>query len=132
MNLDISRIWDILALTYAFNIGCSLFLERKRRDLILICNDSVVPFITGDQPVVNLHGDGETGPDKLSMYYPISPRLALYLGEPNEATNIARGAMAKEAVMELNLLIAKKSFTQIYAHSGAELERVRNQLTRVA
>jgi hypothetical protein len=132
MGLDISRIWDILALTYGFNIGRSLFLERKRRELILIKNESAMPFVTSDQPVTNLYGTGEAPPSMLSFYYPISPWRALYLGEPDEATRIAREPMSEAAVTGLNLTIAKKSYRQIYAHAPVVLEVVRDRLNQAA
>ena len=67
MGLDASRIWDILALIFGFTIGCNLFLERKKHRLAVVHNDTVVPFVTGDQPVTNLHGNGETPPEILSL-----------------------------------------------------------------
>ena len=33
---DLTRIWDIMSAMFAFNIGMSLFLERKQRKLILL------------------------------------------------------------------------------------------------
>jgi hypothetical protein len=36
MGVDVSRIWDILALIFGFNIGCSLFLDRKKRKLVVV------------------------------------------------------------------------------------------------
>lgn len=76
MGMDISRIWDILSLIYSFNVGRSLFLERKRRTVLVVRNDTAVPFITSDQPVINLDGNGETPPECLSFYSPLAPRLA--------------------------------------------------------
>ena len=112
MGVDVSRIWDILALIFGFNIGCGLFLERKKRRLIAVRNDTDVPFITGDQPVMNLHGTGEMPPEILSLYYPISPRLAVYLGEPDEVTDIPFEAMTARAATYLNLRVGKVSRSQ--------------------
>ena len=70
-NLDASRIWDILSHMAATNTGMSVFLERERRKLVLVENTTDLPFITGDQPLVNLHGsDGEKSPATLSWYTP--------------------------------------------------------------
>lgn len=131
MGLDVSRIWDILALIFGFNVGCSLFLERKRRRLIAVRNDTGVPFITGDQPVTNLHGNGETPPETLSLYYPISPLLALYLGEPNEVTDTPFEAMTASAATYLNLMIAKASHRQVYAQTPDPLTAIRDHLHKV-
>jgi hypothetical protein len=127
MGLDISRIWDILALIFGFNIGCSLFLERKKRRLIAVRNETSVPFITSDQPVMNLHGNGETPPEIASLYYPISPRLALYLPEPNEESDIPFEAMTAKAATYLNQRIAKASHSQVYAQTADPLNVVKAQ-----
>lgn len=121
MGLDISRIWDILALIFAFNVGASLFRDRKRRTLVLVRNDTDIPFITGDQPVVNIDGNGEDPPEALSMHYPVSPRLALYLGEPGLKTFPDRGLTAEDAVW-LNDQTVRASHAQVYAAERAHLE----------
>jgi hypothetical protein len=130
MGLDISRVWDILVLIFGFNIGCALFLERKGRPLIIVRNDSGVSFITGDQPVINLYGDGESSPESLSFYYPVSPRLALYLGEPGESSDIPFHALTVDAVSALNLRMARASHSQTYAHSADSLALIRNQVRK--
>jgi hypothetical protein len=38
MNVDLSRIWQLLAVIFGFKVGCSLFLERKGRTLVLVRN----------------------------------------------------------------------------------------------
>jgi hypothetical protein len=128
MNMDISRIWNILAVIFAFNIGCNLFLERKKRRLIAVRNDTTVPFVTSDQPAINLNGNGETPPEVLSLYYPISPRLALYLGEPDEVIDISYEAMTANAASYLNLRIAKASHSQVYAQTPEPLIAVKDDL----
>jgi Protein of unknown function (DUF4238) len=57
-NLDVSRIWDIMSHMSATNIGMSLYLEKERRQLVLVENTTELAFITGDQPIINLDGDG--------------------------------------------------------------------------
>src|ERR1700733_2153449 len=80
-GLDISRIWGIMSHMFAANIGMGVYLERRKRQLVLVENGTDLPFLTGDQPVRKLHGDGRKSPATLSWYYPISPRLALLLTE---------------------------------------------------
>nr|WP_295744927.1 DUF4238 domain-containing protein [uncultured Acidocella sp.] len=121
MDLDVSRIWDIMALIFGFNIGCSLFLERKRRRLIVLHNKTAVSFITSDQPVVNLHANGETPPESASLYYPISPRIALYLPEPDKKSDIPLGTLTPDTANFLNLRIAQASHSQVYAQSAESL-----------
>jgi hypothetical protein len=131
VGLDVSRIWDILALIYGFNIGCNLFLERKKRRLIAVRNDTSVPFITSDQPVLNLHGNGETAPEIASLYYPISPRLALYLPEPSEENDIPFEDMTAAAATYLNQRIAKACHSQVYAKTADPLTMAKDHLYKV-
>jgi uncharacterized protein DUF4238 len=128
VGADVSRIWDILALIFGFNIGCGLFLERKKRTLIAVYNQTSTPFITGDQPIINLDGDGDMPPETLSVYYPLSPRLALYLGEPDKVSDIPFGTMTPDAAAYLNLRMAKASHSQIYAQTRAPLTALADRL----
>ena len=82
-RMDITHIWNLMSYLFAVNIGFGLYNERRRRKLVLIENRTEIPFITGDQPVTNLLGNGVTPPELLVLYYPISPTIALVLGEVN-------------------------------------------------
>ena len=102
-GLDTSRIWGIMSHMFARNIAMGVFLERKRRNLVLVESMTDLAFVTGDQPIINLHGgDGERSPATLSWYYPISPCLALFLTEVDEeppfttaSSDIGAGERAK-------------------------------------
>ena len=124
MKLDISRIWDLMALIFAFNYGCSIFFDRASRPLVLVRNDTSTPFVTSDQPVVNLDGGGDDPPDTLSIYYPISPRLALFIGAPGMPQLPERG-LTDEQAANLNRRIAEGSHLQVYARDKASLEVIR-------
>ena len=129
-NLDASRIWDILSHMAATNTGMSVFLERERRKLVLVENTTDLPFITGDQPLVNLHGsDGEKSPATLSWYYPISPRLALFLTEVDEGPTYTTAGLTSAQVSDLNARIAAASHRQLFGPSRELLEYYANQTT---
>ncbi len=100
------------------------------RRLVLIRNRSAVPFITGDQPVVNIHADGETAPELMSIYYPLSPELALFFYEPEEAAPIPVAVERDDLAADLNLRIARTSQSQIYASTAEVLEDVKGGLQR--
>jgi hypothetical protein len=127
MALDASRIWHILAVIVGFNVGCSLFRERKLRRLCLIENDTSVPFVTADQPVINLRADGEDAPEAMSIYYPISPKLALYSAEPGEREEVP-SRVDPALASALNLRIARSSLSQIYARTSESLQTLQSQL----
>lgn len=132
MGLDFSRIWDILAVVFAFNAGFSMYAEPQRRPLTLVRNQTSVSFLTGDQPVINLAGDGETAPESLAFYYPLSPRLALYLGEPGRSPEVPAFIDTADTVIDLNLRIACASHSQVYAATADLLEDMKQRMDRVA
>lgn len=113
------RLWNILALMLSTNVGATLYLERHHRKLYLV-NAGTEEFITGDQPVINLKSQKPALPDKLSLYYPISPKLALILGEVDEAPRQAM--LTKEEVDDLNMAIFDSSHSIVFAKSKDVLE----------
>ena len=118
---DISRIWDIMSQMFAVNIGTCLYLERSKRTLSLLQNRTGVPFVTGDQPVINLHATGVTPPETLSFYYPVSPRLALLWPEVGEAPAFTTDGLTPAQARALNMRILEACHSQVFAQTEAEL-----------
>jgi hypothetical protein len=114
---DLSRIWNFLSYLYAMNIGLSLFLERSKRQLVLLRNNTGVSFVTGDQPMTNLLATGGVAPEALSIYYPVSPTLALVLSEEDKESLFTTERLTISQVGELNARIASVSHRQIFGHS---------------
>jgi hypothetical protein len=126
MNIDISRLWDIASLILATNIGCSLFLGRKQQQLVLLDNRTEIEFITGDQPLINLHvGNRPQPPSKLSLYYPLSPRVAMIWSEVNEVVPYSSETLTPEEVARFNSRTMREAHSQVFAHSAAVLELLR-------
>ena len=75
-GLDLKRIWAIDSLLFANVLGANLYLDREKYTIKYLRNDGQVPFITSDQPVINLKTEHDTD---VSLYYPLSPRLAIIL-----------------------------------------------------
>jgi hypothetical protein len=115
---DLSRIWDIMSHMFSVNIGASLFLERKKRKMLIIENSTDVTFITGDQPVINLHGNTPHPPTTLSLYYPLAPRLALILGEVDEDPALSTNRLTPAQVLALNTKIIEVSHSQVFGQLG--------------
>jgi hypothetical protein len=124
---DLTHVWNLMGYLYAVNIGFGLYLERKSRKLVLVENDTGIPFVTGDQPVTNLLGNGKTGPEELVLYYPITPRLALVLGEANKEPPFTTSDITPSKVADLNARIVAASHSQIFSCSEASLAQLREQ-----
>ncbi|MFS2114003.1 DUF4238 domain-containing protein [Herbaspirillum frisingense] len=76
----IEHAWWFISYMSGINLGFSLYQDRQVSRHTLLVNDTKVPFITSDQPIVNVHecvSETEFSPPKYSdFYYPISPRVA--------------------------------------------------------
>ncbi|MEN6488758.1 MAG: DUF4238 domain-containing protein, partial [Smithella sp.] len=118
-NIDLSRCWNVLSHILATNLGSSLFLDRKRIPLVLLENRTDVPFITSDQPTINLLSNSQTseGPEHLALYYPISPTLALLLDDPDKSCGLSSESLSSERVIGLNVTRAAKSFRQVFGNT---------------
>ncbi|SDS47960.1 DUF4238 domain-containing protein [Bradyrhizobium canariense] len=120
-NIDFSRCWNIAVHMFSFNIGLSLFRERKKRSLLLLENKTGLPFVTGDQPTVNLLADGTAPPDALSFYYPVSPTLGLVLGEADQPPAFGSESLTVADVQHLNDRICAAGHSQVFGHTEAAL-----------
>ena len=118
-DFNIGNCWNILRHIFAMNVGASLFLDRKKRPLFLIENNTGVPFITGDQPVINLFSSTQLteAPRLLCLYYPITPWLAIVLDEVKERCGYGTGVLSLDQVSKLNREMHAASFQQVFGHS---------------
>jgi len=116
---DFSRIWNIMIHMFATNIGANLYIERHKRILQLLENKSSVPFITGDQPIINLKSKNGQLPDQLSFYYPISPKSAIFLSDMDESPMNPK--IDEYEATELNKKIKDASYLQVFGDSKESL-----------
>ena len=118
-----SNVWGVMKHIIAINISRGIFLDESY-GLRVIYNRSSLPFITSDQPVVNVHGHGlalEKTPDEFEVYYPISPVMALTMGKfPS-----GRVDFDEAEVKEKNDLLFDMSHQQVFSIREDVLERYR-------
>lgn len=116
---DPRRTSAILGHIYATNIGRAFVCERKAYRIVFLKNETAVPFVTGDQPVINTLDPKTT--DDVALYYPLSPALAIILTK-----DIVRFPDQKRRVTSLeveayNHAIYSMSEDQVYANDEAYL-----------
>jgi Protein of unknown function (DUF4238) len=123
-GLDLARVWNIVTPMFATAHGVVLFSERKRRTLTRIANETGVPFITGDQPVVNLLASPsrDRDVDAVSLYYPIGPDSALLLSDEDKPPLYPATGLSRGQASELNERLAQACHRQVFAASKASLE----------
>jgi hypothetical protein len=120
---DVRRVFGVLSYLIAISVGQSLFINRRRFRLVLIENSTDTPFITADQPIINLHGtpDGKT-PEQLEFFYPLSPTKAMLLVEASTKPNDA--PISPLAVNNYNVRMVENSHEQVFSNSEEYLKAI--------
>jgi hypothetical protein len=124
------RIVNVLVHIYAINLGFNLYAERKQHEILLLNNDSDVPFVTADQPAINIAANPKeiTAPTKFELYYPLSPTKAMLLLEPSSSYHPASLSVSGVAAHLYNLHMTAHSYQQVFANSPIELVSLKNEL----
>lgn len=87
----------------------------------LLKNKTNIPFITGDQPVINIKSEYNNTPAKeIQLYYPISPKLALLFDEKELFEN----PISVDDVLFYNEKIKQASEALIVGNKKETLENV--------
>lgn len=124
------RIANVLTHIMAINVGSSLIGEHEYHRIVLLDNATDTPFVTADQPVINLSASPKKfePPPKFELYYPLSPTKAMMMLEPDSAHMPHYLLISAGQVHHYNLLMAAHSFRQVYSSSKAELEAINFEL----
>jgi hypothetical protein len=83
-TIRIDKMWNIMRNVFATNVAGNIFIDKENWELVPLKNNAVIPFITGDQPVINLYGKEGEKTEKLIFYYPIKPDFSVLLKKKNE------------------------------------------------
>lgn len=124
---SLSECWWFISYMLGMNIGADLYATRKVDNHCILLNDTGIPFITSDQPIINVHtslsGDKISPPDDehCDFYYPITPSVAYMI---NKSDRFQRGAnhISTDVVNELNIKLARKANTYIVSNSKDSLK----------
>jgi hypothetical protein len=116
---DPRRTSNIECFIYATNLSDGLFREKDAYRIVFLQNDASTPFITGDQPVVNILNPA--GTDDVELYYPLSPSLAIVLTKDTLKFPHQQRLVSKLEVENYNYTIYRESEDQIYSNDQAYL-----------
>lgn len=123
--------WWLLSFMLGINVGYSLYLTRLNDNHIFITNNTNTPFITSDNPVVNIHSslsalEENEAPEKLDLYFPISPKYAYMINESTEYDSFTDYLSESEVEM-LNAKMVEKADETIFGNSNEILKSLKKK-----
>lgn len=111
------KCWPFFNIVTALQVVESFHLMNDYR-LLFVYNKSSVPFIVGDQPIINALGgiEDENGEVKdLELYFPMSPQTALVIAFTS-GEKFSEMDVDEKYVKERNEMIKKESLIHIFAN----------------
>ncbi|MBB6144337.1 hypothetical protein HNQ77_002289 [Silvibacterium bohemicum] len=124
------RTANIISHMLALNLGYSLFNAHPRMSILLIENETDVPFLTSDQPMINIAAkfNDHEAPVAFEGYYPVSPWRALLILEAGSEFYPRNASVTAMEAHLWNLRIASRAYRQVFSCSREQLETVRADL----
>jgi hypothetical protein len=120
---DVRRVFGVLSYLIAMGVGQSLFIDRKRFRLVLIENSTDTPFITADQPIINLRGTPHgKPPEQLEFFYPLSPTKTMLFVDAS--TKLRDAPISALAVNNYNVRMVENSHEQVFSNSEEYLKAI--------
>ncbi|OMH30217.1 DUF4238 domain-containing protein [Motiliproteus sp. MSK22-1] len=121
--------WWFISFMLGLNIGTSLYAEKQKNNHVFVKNNTSVPFITSDTPIINIHssldGLGELEAPAFSDFYiPLSPSYAYMINDSSDFNHLSEIADV-DMVNELNRVMYQKSFKTIFASTEEVLKNVK-------
>lgn len=110
---SVERTWPIEVFIYATNLGVSIYAQRKKYSIVILDNKSSRPFITGDQPVINMLGEKD---EHLKLFYPLTPFRGFLFTANEERSSPKRRDVGLLEVENYNFHIYQKSGKQIFGN----------------
>jgi hypothetical protein len=111
------RMWGPMSHMLAVNIGGSLLRDRSLFRIVLLRNNTESALITGDQPVINVNDERDFKgiPVEIELYYPLSPKLAMWFVLASKAPKEFTVELSEAEVRSYNACIVENHHEQLYA-----------------
>lgn len=129
VNFDqnlIDSCWWFISYMLGMNVGFDLYTTIHNRNVAFLVNNTPSTFITGDQPVINIHPSqsedlfiSAVGAD---IYYPLSPKYALVVAE-SDTFGSGIVEVNESQVNTLNIQMAKRSGTHFFSDQKSQISR---------
>lgn len=121
------NIRSIMNHIFAANLAHSQFIRNYR--IIFILNETSLPFITSDQPIINIYAIGKPlnqEVHELAYYYPITPKISILITEDNMIQTTKVILKHEKEVNGYNLAIISEAKEQIYSNLEDVLKKYLN------
>jgi hypothetical protein len=121
--------WWFLNFIFGLNIGMSLYESKERDKHVFIINNTDTPFITSDNPIINVHksvaglADLEA-PTEADFFIPLSPKYAYMINNSSDYDHLG-ALITTEEVNELNKAIYYKSYKTVFASEDQVLSELK-------
>lgn len=107
-------------MVWIMQAACSAALSRRNAKLQVIRNDTSLPFVTGDQPVINIKAEAiDKEPEEFVLYYPLSPHVAIMVNGSDKRKE--RIIEKKSEVDELNHKMLEHAYEYIVSNNQGVL-----------
>jgi hypothetical protein len=124
---QLERTWPLMRQIHSVDVAANLFRTRSSYDLVFLDNESDIDFITGDQPIVNIHAIRRNEiPDKFELYYPLTPRRAMLWSKTFSGQHGLRIRVGDAIVQHHNKMMAAAAHEMIFGTSKASVESHRH------
>lgn len=113
---------------WGFQNALAYNLYKSKAHLTILQNETERPFITSDQPVINLKSDYSSNEEtkELLLYYPLSPKIAILIND--ECVDSVTKISDVSNIDYYNSAMIKASLTSIYSDSKEILDYYVNLL----
>lgn len=130
-GFNIENMYQIIANFLAVSLADSLNSQHNQYHYVILKNDTLIPLISGDQPVLNTKADYQSGisPTEFEMYYPISPTKAVLLTKENNFKSIKNYTLSVDEVHHYNNCIFKASENQLFANEENVLHKYKSNMS---
>lgn len=116
---DMERVWDVLSHILAIEAGGSFYVDRRNFRIIVLDNNTDVPFITSDQPIINMLTNGKSydSPERMELYYPLSPTQAMLYLEKSTPVGKFNNPVSIDDAHRYNQMMLDHSRRRVFSNS---------------
>lgn len=121
--------WWFLSYMFGMNIGSNLTATRHSDKHVLLINETSEPFITSDNPIINVHESLKNipkglAPEYMDAYYPLSPKYA-YMINNSDRNPSGKASITRNEALKFNIEMAAKADEYVFARTEAQLREVK-------